>query len=141
MSWYLTNVLKTNWSLLRPISDTFTLLVYTTTLVAEFFTTSTPHMIAAFGLLNPKLAEGAHLILRTLHKIFKGLLILIWIEAWLILLTRELRVEWSSAREAITVLALNTCEIIAVNTLFKNESICTVSGWTPRYVFLNTHSL
>ncbi len=110
---------------------TSALQVDTATPVAEFLATSASHVVTAFGFLNPKFAEGTHLVLGTLHKFLESLFILVWICRCLILYARLTSMEGDSALKTVSFGTLDASEIIAVHTGVKDESVIAISGWAP----------
>jgi hypothetical protein len=123
------------------IFHALTLLIHSSTQVAEILATPAFHMITARWFFHPECAKRAHFVFSAFYKISKCLLVLIRIYACLILLTRHAWVLRGSASEAIIFLALRTCEIFTVNSVLKNEGIGTICSWTPWNVLLDPYSL
>jgi hypothetical protein len=98
-------------------------------------------MIASLRFFDPKLTEGALLELSSFDELLEGLFIFVRVSARLIFFAALTLVIGDSAREAITLGALNASEIIGIDPSIVDEGIVAVCSGTPRNVLLHSYCL
>jgi hypothetical protein len=116
----------------------FTSSIHATASIAELFTAPTAHMVAAFRLLDPIVAEGALLIFGTSHEFFESLIVLVWVSTDLEFFTSLPDMVRSFASQAVTLFANITGEIITIYLWVENKPIVAIGTWAPRNILLKT---
>lgn len=99
--------------------------------IAEIFTAPAFHVITPLRLFNPELTEWTLLVLSSFDEFFEKLICLIWVLRCLELFAGHILVKLTTAREAVSFLALGTVVVIAILPLLVHEGILAIGSRTP----------
>jgi hypothetical protein len=88
-------------------------------------------MIAALSFFDPEFAKRTHLVLGSFYEILKGLFVFVGVSRRLIFFAGKTSVVKGSALETITFFALDTSEIVAINSGIIDKGVGTVGSGTP----------
>jgi len=124
-------------------SHALALAIYSTTLVTEVLATSTRHVVAAHGSLDPVVAMRTLFVLLALNKAQESFIACTFIGADLVLLARLANVELHAAVKTVVFLASWTIKFVII-LLFLGvvyERKLAISSGAPRDVLLHVDSL